>query len=57
MVSKLDESVGKVMEALKAKSMLENSIVVFVSDNGAPTAGLMKNYGSNWPLKGVSESK
>lgn len=57
MVSKLDESVGNVIEALQKNDMLSNCIIVFVSDNGAPTTGLMRNYGTNWPLKGVSESK
>lgn len=56
MVSKLDESVGKVIAALRENSMLDDSIIAFVSDNGAPTVGLMRNHGSNWPLKGVSKS-
>lgn len=55
MVSKLDESVGKIIKALKENSLLDDSIIVFLSDNGAPTMGLMKNHGSNWPLKGVSK--
>lgn len=54
MVSKLDSSVGQVVQALQKNSMLEDSIIVFISDNGAPTVGLMRNHGSNWPLKGVS---
>lgn len=39
MVSKLDESVGKVVEALERNKMLENSIILFMSDNGAPLEG------------------
>lgn len=54
MVSKLDESVGTVIEALNKNSMLENSIVVFMSDNGAPIIGLYSNWGSNYPFRGVS---
>ena len=53
MVMKLDESVGRVMEALQQKGILSNTIVVFVSDNGAATEGIHPNSGSNWPLKGV----
>ncbi|XP_039279283.1 arylsulfatase B-like isoform X2 [Nilaparvata lugens] len=52
MVMKLDESVGRVMTALRRAHMLSNSIVIFLSDNGAATEGLHPNHGSNWPLKG-----
>ena len=54
MVSKLDESVGKVVKALKDKNMLECSIIIFMSDNGAPTVGIWANTGSNQPFRGVS---
>jgi arylsulfatase A-like enzyme len=54
MVSKLDESVGEVIAALRARNMLDNSIVVFLSDNGAPTHGIHSNRGSNYPFRGVS---
>nr|CAD7396197.1 unnamed protein product [Timema poppensis] len=53
MVCKLDESVGRVVEALRKSNMLDNSIIVFLSDNGAPTVGIHANKGSNYPLKGV----
>lgn len=55
MISKLDESIGKVVEALKDKKILDDTIILFYSDNGAPTAGLFNNYGSNAPLRGVSD--
>ncbi|CAD1476220.1 unnamed protein product, partial [Heterotrigona itama] len=51
-VSKLDQSVGEVIDALRNREMLENSIVVFMSDNGAPTEGTLSNQGSNYPLRG-----
>lgn len=54
MVSMLDKSVGKVMAALRETRMLDNSIVVFMSDNGAQTWGIHANHGSNYPLRGVS---
>ena len=54
MVSKLDESVGRVVQALQRRHMLESSVILFLSDNGAPTKGRQPNWGSNWPLKGVS---
>lgn len=54
MVSILDQSIGKVVKALADRDMLENSIIVFMSDNGAPTYGFLANHGSNYPLRGVS---
>lgn len=53
MVSALDDSVGEIVKALNERQMLENSIIVFVSDNGAPTIGEHRNWGSNYPLRGV----
>ncbi|XP_054267267.1 arylsulfatase B-like [Macrosteles quadrilineatus] len=52
MMSKLDDSVGEVVEALGEKDMLRNSIVVFLSDNGAPNLGHFNNWGSNYPWRG-----
>lgn len=55
MVKKLDDSVGEVVAALQRKGMLENSIIVFTSDNGAPTGTeIYPNWGSNYPFRGVS---
>lgn len=39
MVHEMDLSVGKLVKALSDKNMLENSIIVFSSDNGGPAAG------------------
>lgn len=56
MVSKLDDSVGQIVEALESRNMLQNSIIVFISDNGAPTIGSFMNWGSNYPLRGIKDT-
>ncbi|XP_018562986.1 arylsulfatase B-like isoform X2 [Anoplophora glabripennis] len=56
MVSLLDQSVGNVITALREKHMLENSIVLFMSDNGAQPEGIHANHGSNYPFKGAKNS-
>ena len=53
MLWKLDESVGRVVEALRANQMLHNSIILFSTDNGGPAGGFNQNAASNWPLRGV----
>ncbi|XP_070389378.1 arylsulfatase B-like [Dermacentor albipictus] len=53
MLDALDQSVGAVLEALEAASMLDDTIIVFSSDNGAaPFYYALANLGSNWPLRG-----
>ncbi|KAH8411171.1 hypothetical protein KR222_009322, partial [Zaprionus bogoriensis] len=56
MVSSLDKSVGDTMRALSDRDMLNNSIVLLYSDNGAPTVGIHSNAGSNFPYRGQKES-
>ena len=56
MLYKLDESVGKVVAALQARNMLQDSIIVFTTDNGGPAAGFNQNAASNWPLRGVKDT-
>lgn len=56
MLTSLDDSVGSVIKALDENEMLEDSIILFISDNGAPTDDPLwghENFGSNWPLRGV----
>jgi arylsulfatase A-like enzyme len=54
MLSKLDQCVGDVVAALGEREMLNNSIIIFSTDNGGPAAGFNLNAASNWPLRGVS---
>ncbi|XP_055695304.1 arylsulfatase B [Lutzomyia longipalpis] len=56
MMSSLDDSVGAVVAALSAKGMLENTIIVFSTDNGGPAEGFNLNAASNWPLRGVKNT-
>lgn len=50
----LDWSIGQVVAALDRKNVLNNTIIVFISDNGALSDGNGTiNYGSNWPYRGV----
>lgn len=56
MVSILDKGVGKVVKALDEKGILNNTVILFMADNGAPTIGQWSNFGSNFPFKGVNIS-
>lgn len=50
MTLSLDESVGEVMSALEEQGLRENTLVVFLNDNGGPSD---YNFSSNLPLVGV----
>lgn len=56
MLTLLDESVGRVVAALKDKGMLDNSIIIFSTDNGGATDGYNGNVASNWPLRGCKDT-
>ncbi len=49
MLSHLDDAVGRVLAALRESGAEENTLVVFLSDNGGPTKELTS---SNVPLRG-----
>lgn len=49
MLASLDRSVGQVLEALDESQLSENTLVIFLSDNGGPTRELTS---SNAPLRG-----
>lgn len=56
MVTKLDESVGDIVDSLRQHNLLQDSVILFTSDNGAPSLGEHANRGSNFPLRGVNTS-
>ena len=46
MIHHMDEGIGQVLEALRAAGRLENTLVIFTSDNGG------ERFSDNWPLVG-----
>lgn len=56
MMATLDEEIGRFIATLNRKGILENSVILFSSDNGAPTYGQHSNSGSNYPFKGQKNS-
>jgi arylsulfatase A-like enzyme len=50
MVSAVDDGVGRVLAALKAHGLDDNTLVFFLSDNGGPTSA---NASNNAPLRGA----
>jgi arylsulfatase A-like enzyme len=53
MMSAMDDAVGQVVAKLKAEKLTDNTLIVFVSDNGGPTMrGTTINGSINTPLRG-----
>ncbi|KAF8791977.1 Arylsulfatase B like protein [Argiope bruennichi] len=51
-VKVMDDSVGSVFRALHEKNMLENTIFLFISDNGGQVNPMHGGFGTNYPLRG-----
>ena len=47
----IDEAVQTVVEALEDVGMLSNTLIIFSTDNGGPTAGTNNNMMNNFPLR------
>ena len=52
MITALDDGVGQVLQALQAQNILNNTLIFFLSDNGAPQETFTRNY----PLRGYKGS-
>jgi len=48
MVLALDDGIGQVLQTLQADNLLNNTLILFLSDNGAPDHGFTRNL----PLRG-----
>jgi arylsulfatase A-like enzyme len=61
MVESMDENVGRILDALKAEGLDQNTLIVFTSDNGglstgtgkqSPTSNLPLRAGKTWVYEG-----
>lgn len=56
MVESVDESVGRLVEALESVGLTDNTLVIFTSDNGGPVPRSTSNYplmgGKSFPFEG-----
>lgn len=53
MVSAIDDVIAQIKDALEANNMLDNSIIIFTSDNGGQP---MRGGANNLPLRGGKNS-
>ena len=52
MITALDDGIGQVLQTLQAQNLLNNTLIFFLSDNGA----LQATYTRNYPLRGYKGS-
>lgn len=46
MINHMDEGIGRIVSTLKESNLLENTLIIFTSDNGG------ERFSDNWPLVG-----
>eukprot|EP00730_Choanoeca_flexa_P012448 TRINITY_DN4284_c0_g1_i1.p1 TRINITY_DN4284_c0_g1~~TRINITY_DN4284_c0_g1_i1.p1 ORF type:complete len:569 (+),score=147.90 TRINITY_DN4284_c0_g1_i1:3-1709(+) len=56
MLACLDEGIGNVTAALEAQGMLDDTLIVFTTDNGGPVVGGDAIGARNYPLRGGKHS-
>ena len=56
MISSMDDGVGRILSKLKEEEIFDNTIVFFLSDNGAPKKRWTEKNGANAPLSGFKGS-
>ena len=56
MISSMDDGVGKIIDKLKEENIYDNTIVFFLSDNGAPKKKWTDKDGANSPFSGYKGS-
>ena len=52
-VGYMDHGVGRIYKALERKGLLDDSVILFTTDNGGAPDGAWDNWGSNHPLRGI----
>lgn len=53
MIDRMDQGIGRILKALKETGKLENTIIIFLSDNGA-SAELCERYGPGFDRPGAT---
>ncbi len=46
MIHHMDEGIGQLVQTLRSSGLLDNTLIVFTSDNGG------ERFSDNWPLVG-----
>src|SRR4029079_15043311 len=53
----MDDGVGQVLATLQANNLLENTLIFFLSDNGAPSSAATDGvHSNNYPLRGYKSN-
>ena len=47
----MDNAIGDILQKLEQKGALNNTIIVFSTDNGGPPNGFNRNWANNFPLR------